>query len=304
VWRSDHALINHLGGWAPPLAVALRADGFSAVMLVASSVVLCGIALFARPAFRTPPGTPDRRVKLVFWTLLLAVSGALNAVFLGNDLFNLYVALELLTFAAVLLVCLDGRAETLAAALRYLLFALLGSVLYLPGAAAILVGSALASRRARLKLLVACSTVAQIGYLFVMFPLAIGGATAQFWSAGAWTGGILQAVLHAFAKAAMFMAAGLMAEALGHDRIAELKGIGRALQMTVIAFALGGLSLMWGPPSGAFAAKWLLLHAAVAAGQWWWAVVILIGGLLAGGYVFRVLACGSAEADERLTCAP
>src|SRR5215468_9280485 len=33
------------------------------------------------------------------------------------------------------LVCLDGRAETLQAALRYLLFALLGSVLYLVGTA-------------------------------------------------------------------------------------------------------------------------------------------------------------------------
>jgi multicomponent Na+:H+ antiporter subunit D len=33
------------------------------------------------------------------------------------------------------LVCLDGRPETLAAALRYLLFALFGSVLYLLGAA-------------------------------------------------------------------------------------------------------------------------------------------------------------------------
>src|SRR4029434_1452913 len=38
-----------------------------------------------------------------------------------------------LTFAAVPLVCLDGRAETLQAALRYLLFALLGSILYLVG---------------------------------------------------------------------------------------------------------------------------------------------------------------------------
>ena len=67
--------------------------------------------------------------------MLLAVWGALNAVWLGSDLFTLYVALELLTFGAVPLVCLDGRAETLAAALRYLLFALLGSVLYLLGAA-------------------------------------------------------------------------------------------------------------------------------------------------------------------------
>src|SRR5262249_15647709 len=52
---------------------------------------------------------------------------------LGGDLFTLYVALELLTFAAVPLVCLDGRVETLRAALRYLLFALLGSALYLAG---------------------------------------------------------------------------------------------------------------------------------------------------------------------------
>ena len=75
----------------------------------------------------------EARAPLVFWTLLLAVWAALNAVFLGNDLFNLYVALELLTFGAVPLVCLDGRAETIAAALRYLLFALAGSVLYLLG---------------------------------------------------------------------------------------------------------------------------------------------------------------------------
>ena len=65
----------------------------------------------------------------------MAIWGAMNMVFLGGDLFTLYVALELLTFAAVPLVCLDGRAETLQAALRYLLFALLGSILYLVGAA-------------------------------------------------------------------------------------------------------------------------------------------------------------------------
>ena len=73
----------------------------------------------------------------------------------------------------------------------------------------------------------------------------------------------------------MFMAAGLIAEALGHDRIAGLAGIGRALPITVFAFGLGGLSLMGLPPSGGFVAKAMLLTAAVAEGQWWWAVVIL-----------------------------
>ena len=71
----------------------------------------------------------------------------------------------------------------------------------------------------------------------------------------------------------MFMAAGLIAQALGHDRIAGLGGIGRALPMTVLAFGLGGLSLMGLPPSGGFVAKWLLLtrgdrRRPVVVGRW------------------------------------
>jgi multicomponent Na+:H+ antiporter subunit D len=112
---------------------------------------------------------------------------------------------------------------------------------------------------------------------------------------------VLQAISHAFAKAAMFMAAGLIAEALGHDRIAGLSGIGRALPTTVFAFGLGGLSLMGLPPSGGFVARAMLLTAAVVAGQWWWAVVILAGGLLAGGFVFLVLFRALADASQPMT---
>ena len=126
-------LVYLLGGWAPPLGVALRADGLSAVMMAITAVVICAVGVFARADFRIPAGSVEARAPFAFWILLLAIWGALNTVFLGGDLFTLYVALELLTFAAVPLVCLDGRAETLQAALRYLLFALLGSVLYLVG---------------------------------------------------------------------------------------------------------------------------------------------------------------------------
>ena len=401
VWRTHTVLEYSVGSWDPPLGVAFRADGLSVVMIVTAALLICGIGAFARAQFPTPRGQ-ETRTSLVFWTLLLAVWGALNAVFIGGDLFKLYVALELLTFAAVPLVSLDGRAETLTAALRYLLFALFGSILYLLGAvlfygahgtldivllshrihagpvawaaislmtagllakaalypfhlwlppahagapapasailsglvvkapfflvvrlwfdvmprvperaaaqmlgtlgaAAILFGSVVALRQARLKLLIAYSTVAQIGYLFLMFPLAVEPETGHQWNTAAWTGGVLQAISHAFAKAAMFMAAGLIAEALGHDRIAGLAGIGRALPITVFAFGLGGLSLMGLPPSGGFVAKAMLLTAAVAEGQWWWAVVVLTGGVLAGGYVFLVLARALADASESLT---
>ncbi len=153
------------------------------------------------------------------------------------------------------------------------------------GAAAILVGSVLALKQQRLKLLIAYSTIAQIGYLFFIFPLAAGSV----WNSVAWTGGWLQLFSHAFAKASMFLAAGLIAEALGHDRNAEFGGIGRRLPVTMLAFGLSGLSLVGVPPSGGFVAKWLLLIATVEEGQWWWAVVIVVGGLLAGGYIFIVL---------------
>jgi multicomponent Na+:H+ antiporter subunit D len=114
----------------------------------------------------------------------------------------------------------------------------------------------------------------------------------------------MQLLAHAFAKAAMFMAAGLIAESLGHDRIADLGGIGRAMPMTVFAFGLGGLSLMGLPPSGGFAAKWLLLmasHGFHRGGQFFWPGVMLAGGLLAGGYIYRVLAPALASGRASLT---
>jgi formate hydrogenlyase subunit 3/multisubunit Na+/H+ antiporter MnhD subunit len=172
------------------------------------------------------------------------------------------------------------------------------------GAGAVLFGSVLALRQARLKLLVAYSTIAQIGYLFFIFPLAGGDSGNELGASIAWTGGWLQLFSHAFAKTAMFMAAGLIAEALGHDRIAEFGGIARTLPITVIAFGLAGLSLMGVPPSGGFVAKWMLLSATVIEGQWWWAAVMLIGGLLAGGYVFMVIGKALGKNAALTLCVP
>ena len=170
-------------------------------------------------------------------------------------------------------------------------FDLLPGLLLLPGvellgtmgAAAILFGNLVALTQARLKLLIAYSTLAQIGYLFLIFPLA---ASAE---GLALTGGMLQVVSHACAKAAMFMAAGLIAGALGHDRISGLGGVARALPITVLAFGLAGLSLLGLQPSGGYLTKTLLISAADARGAWWWALVMQVGGLLTAAYLFRVL---------------
>jgi NADH:ubiquinone oxidoreductase subunit 5 (subunit L)/multisubunit Na+/H+ antiporter MnhA subunit len=159
-------------------------------------------------------------------------------------------------------------------------------------------GSVIALRQQGLKLLIAYSTLAQIGYLFLMFPLAFNTGSAQIASGGALAGGLLQTISHATAKAAMFMAAGLIYAALGHDRIAGLAGIARALPMSVLAFALAGVALIGVPPSGAYLAKELLLQAATGTGQWWWAVTIQAGGILTSSYVVLVLVHALMPADE------
>jgi formate hydrogenlyase subunit 3/multisubunit Na+/H+ antiporter MnhD subunit len=128
----DEPFFYLLGGWSPPLGIALTANALSAMMIAGVAIVVCGIGAFAHRDFGER-GPGETRASFMFWPLLLAVWGALNLAFVSNDLFTLYVALELLTFGGVPLVCLDGRAETLRAALRYVLFALIGSILYLAG---------------------------------------------------------------------------------------------------------------------------------------------------------------------------
>ncbi|HSI41639.1 MAG TPA: proton-conducting transporter membrane subunit [Xanthobacteraceae bacterium] len=389
------ALDYVVGGWLPPLGLALRADGLAAMLLAMSAAILGLVALSARSAFAVTDDPAQARAPFAFWALLLGLACALNLVFLGQDLFSLFVGLELLTFSAVPLVCLDGKRETLAAALRYLLFALVGSAFYLLGtallygaygtldlaslrlvvrddastalavalmivglmaktavfplhlwlppahagapaaasavlsalvvkapfvlilrlwfevlpgagafagellaacgAASVIVCSVVALRQQRLKLMIAYSTVAQIGYLFLIFPLSPG--PDPFGSLGL-NGGVLQLLSHGFAKAAMFVAAGVLAEAAGHDRIADLAGAGRAAPLSVAAFGLAALSLVGLPPSGGFNAKVMLLSAAVALDQWWIALTILAGGLIAAGYAFRVLERAMAPAPE------
>ena len=150
------------------------------------------------------------------------------------------------------------------------------------GAGAILWGSVMAIRTPHLKMLVAWSTVAQLGYLFLIFPLlAADGLALQ--------AGTMQAVAHGLAKAAMFMAIGTLIHVTGRGAVADVAGVANRLPVTLSAFALSGVTLMGLPPSGGFLAKWLLIDAALERGQWWLAAVAIVGGLLAAVYVFRVL---------------
>ncbi len=156
------------------------------------------------------------------------------------------------------------------------------------GAAAILWGSWQALRTERLKLLAAWSTVAQLGYLFLFFPvlLALPPGPARDTAFG---GLVILALTHGLAKAGLFLAIGIIQQRSGHDRINELNGTAQRLPATTFAIALAGVALIGLPPSGAFLGKWQLLAGSFASGQWLWILVTIAGSLLAAAYIFRVL---------------
>jgi formate hydrogenlyase subunit 3/multisubunit Na+/H+ antiporter MnhD subunit len=358
-------------------------------MLIVTAGIGLAVMLYAMRYFEPEPGRQSAEGthrQQYFWPLFFFLWASLNALFLSGDIFNLYVTLELIGFAAVALVALAGKGPALSAAFRYLLVSLSGSLFYLLGVAltygtystvdissladrvesgfamwvalglmtgglvmkaalfpmhfwlppahanapspvsallsalvvkgsfyillrlwfeaftplatpaaasilgwlgvgAILWGSIQALRQSRLKLLVAYSTVAQLGYLFLVFPLASSESSGFT----AWSGCLLFVGAHACAKTAMFLTAGNILHAAGHDRIRDLDGITHVLPVSVFAFALSGISLVGLPPSGGFAGKWMLLQAGVSEGEWIWVTTILVGSLLAAAYIMRVL---------------
>jgi len=139
--------------------------------------------------------------------------------------------------------------------------------------------------------------LAQIGYLFLLFPLALD-ASGRLETGQALAGGLIQAISHATAKAAMFMAVGSIYAGLGHDRITGIRGAARALPLSVMTFALAGFALMGMQPGGASLAKELLLQETARTGQWWWAGVLQLGGMFTTAYVLLVLAHALSPPDQ------
>jgi multicomponent Na+:H+ antiporter subunit D len=158
---------------------------------------------------------------------------------------------------------------------------LAGQLLSLLGAAAVLWGSWTALRQKRLKMLVAYSTVAQIGYLFLLFPL-VTSADIEILPAT-----VYQVISHGLAKAAMFLGAGALLQSVHSDLLTRTRGAFRGTPVAVLTILLSGASLAGIAPGGG--AKGKLMGIALDAGHWGWALVIGVGMLLAVGYTFMAV---------------
>lgn len=116
------------GGWMPPLGIALRLDALGLLLLWVHALV--GLAALPAAWHRFAPGQPGGAA---FWPLWLVLATGINVGLMAADLFNLYVALELITLACVALIAIEDSIAALGSAMRYLLLGVLGSLLYVLG---------------------------------------------------------------------------------------------------------------------------------------------------------------------------
>jgi NADH-quinone oxidoreductase subunit L len=148
------------------------------------------------------------------------------------------------------------------------------------GAITLVMAGLIALVQVDIKRVIAYSTMSQIGYMFLGAGL------------GAYPNAMFHLMTHAFFKALLFLAAGLVIHALaGEQDMRRMGGLRRLMPLTFVAALVGSLSLAGIPPFSGFFSKDSILAAALDHGwygQLLW-VAGMVGAFLTGLYAFRML---------------
>ena len=139
------------------------------------------------------------------------------------------------------------------------------------GLLTLLIASFTALVQRDIKRILAYSTMAQIGYMF----MALG--------VGAWSAAIFHLMTHAFFKALLFLSAGSVILALHHEQdIFKMGGLRKKLPIPFWSMAIGSLGLVAFPfTSGFFSKDAILLTAYQNAGWLYWGGGVVAAGLTA-----------------------
>jgi multicomponent Na+:H+ antiporter subunit D len=117
-------IVADAGGWPAPLGISLVADRFAAVLLVVAEVALFAVLVYAIGE----PGAERNHVG--FQSAYLVLAAGVAASFLTGDLFNLFVAFEMMLTASYVLLTLGGRLDQVRAGMTYIVISLVASTLF------------------------------------------------------------------------------------------------------------------------------------------------------------------------------
>ncbi len=123
-----------LGGWSAPIGIEYRLDNFSQPVLCCLSSILLFVLIFCRQEFITQVEEYiSTKYRNILYSIILLAHAGLCGIVATNDLFNLYVFLEIASLGSYALVSLGRDKRALIGALHYLIVGTIGASLILIG---------------------------------------------------------------------------------------------------------------------------------------------------------------------------
>jgi multicomponent Na+:H+ antiporter subunit D len=378
-------VLYHMGGWPPPWGIEFKADPLRLYMVIVVLTVSLWIFFYAVRDLQH-----ELKIEVIGWyyTLYTVLVGAMAGMALTNDLFNLFVLMEIAAIAACAIISIKEDRACLEASFKYLILSAMGTGCFLLGVAmlymvtgylnysflqaalpealalyplniftaaalfivafgtkaalfplhvwlpdahasapspssamlsglvikiyafvfmlilyevfprylleqipladivlwlaalGVIFGSIYAMLQSDLKKMLAYSSIGQIAYIFMGIGLDHNLALV---------GGLYHIMVHAFTKAMLFMAAGVIIYSTGVRQIKDLASIGRVLPLTMLAFTIGSASMIGIPGTGGLISKWYLALSALESGRPVFVLIILAGSLLNAIYYMPIV---------------
>jgi len=154
------------------------------------------------------------------------------------------------------------------------------TVVLIVGAVAMLAGSIMAIMQKDIKRMIAYSSVAQIGYIFM--GIGLGNELGLF-------AAIFHIFAHAVTKAALFLIAGSIIEQTHNRELDKMGGLGYKMPITITMFTIGALSMVGIPMFIGFNSKWNFAMAIMDSSAYWVMVALALSALLNAIYYLPVI---------------
>lgn len=149
-----------------------------------------------------------------------------------------------------------------------------------------------------LRKIMAYSSIAHVGYMLI-------GISVWGWMGV--TSSFIHLFNHAFMKSLAFLCIGALIHQLGTGKLENVKGVGRKMPLTSVAFIISLLSLIGMPPLNGFVSKLYLFIASVESGAFWLGLLLIINSSISAGYYLRIvkfLLSPTSINTEKITEAP
>ncbi len=148
------------------------------------------------------------------------------------------------------------------------------------GGISIIMGAFFAFFQNDIKLMLAYSTISNIGYI----SMGIG-----LFSHFSLLGAVIHIFNHAIIKTTLFLCAGSIIYRTGYRLLSDLRGVAKNMPVTLGSLAIGAVSIVGIPPTSGFICKWYIALGALEANRIFFAIILLFGALLIFGYYIKII---------------